>query len=104
MQDFVINISLSNINGARLITDENPYTGREQRGIFLPLDEANIHISEKNYCYISFYAMHLDKPLPKRTHVLKPIYDKERLNFIINSGMVKSRYIGKLFPVSERKY
>lgn len=104
MQDFVITIALSNIDGSRLIYDENPYTGKEQLGVFLPIDEANIWKTNKNYCYLSFYALKLNNPTERMSHVLKPIYNEENLKKRKAEGCPNIRYTGKLKPVAKRKY
>lgn len=104
MQDYIVNISLMNIDGARLIYDENPYTEEQELGVFLPLKQANIYKNDKNYCYMSFYAMQLNRPMAKRTHYLKPVMSEENLKKARMAGSIKTRYLGKMFPVAERKY
>lgn len=104
MQDFLVSISLSNINGTRLIYDENPYTNKQQLGIFLPIDEANILLTERNYCYLTFYAKQLDKPTTKISHLLKPILNDENKKKAQEMGYTKMRYQGKLRPVTIRNY
>lgn len=102
MQDFTVTIALSNIDGARLVYDENPYTGVEELGMFLPLQEANILKTEKNYCYMSFYAKALLTPMKKMSHILKPVYNKDNLKKRIAAGSPKIRYAGKLKAVDNQ--
>lgn len=104
MQDFLVTISLSNLEGARLLWDENPYTGKQELGMFLPLQSANIYKTDKNYCYLSFYASQLSKPTERISHILKPIYNEENLKKRKAEGCPNIRYTGKLKPVAKRKY
>lgn len=104
MQDFLINISLMNINGAMYSRLEDPYTGKEKLYVCLPVDDANILINKQNYSYMSFYARHIVNPTAKRTHFLNPVMSKENLEKAKQMGFVKTRYIGKMYPVAERKY
>lgn len=104
MQDFLVTISLSNLEGERLLWDENPYTGKQELGVFLPLQSANIYKTDKNYCYLSFYASQLSNPTERISHILKPIYNEENFKKRKEMGCPPTRFIGRLRPVSKRKY
>lgn len=93
-----------NINGAIYNYIEDPYTGREKLYVCLPVDDANIYINDKNYSYMSFYAMQLNRPMAKRTHYLKPVLSEENLKKARQMGCINTRYLGKMYPVAERKY
>lgn len=100
--DQLISISLNNIEGARNIIDENPYTGKEEEGIFIPVNQANVYKTKWNKHYIMFVARLLDRPEPKITHILRPMYSKERLEQIRKLGYTDSKYGGKMYPLGDR--
>lgn len=66
---FFLSLSLIHLEGARWITDENPYTYEEEKGLFLP-SRGNLYVSEKGYPYLNAFANPLNYPKKRLSHTI----------------------------------
>lgn len=76
---FLVSLSLMHLEGARWLTDENPYTYEEEKGLFIPARD-NLKVSSSNFPYLNVFANPLDHPTARTSHIiyLPPDLEKKR--------------------------
>jgi len=94
--DYYVTISLMSLRDARVITDENRYTGEEERGVFIPIKSNNILENEKGYLYLTMLASALTENSGKYSHLIHRLYSPSELAEIRKTGMVEKTRLGSM--------
>lgn len=74
---YYVTVRLSDIRGARIEEVENPDTGDNERGLFIPFSRSGVTVTAKKDV-LATYAMSMAQvPSTKYTHLLRQIVDKD---------------------------
>lgn len=100
--EYYVTVTLSNIMGSRILEDENPYTGKPERGLFIPLRNSGVFVSPKKNVMMTC-KMELAQIASKHhTHLLAQVVDRDVLAEWRRLGF-KQEFIGFAKPTTFNK-
>ena len=101
-EEYYVTVTLSNIMGSRILEDENPDTGKPERGLFIPLRNSGVFVSPKKNVMITC-KMELAQIASKHhTHLLTQVVDRDVAAEHRRLGY-KEGFIGFARPVGSKK-
>lgn len=98
--NYTISVNLTNIEGARLTEDEDVYTGKLQKGVFIPIQnqENGVYEYTGNRAALNLFATKIFAKGKGMSHILKPLYGPEKMAKLKEENYESVKYIGKMRP------
>ena len=93
---YMLNLNLLRLQQARQIKDENPYTGQEELGVFIPYEPNNIWLSRCGYPYLTIFLNPMTVETGKWSHYAMPGLTSEKLKEMKDEGTIQREFIGRM--------
>jgi len=92
---YLLSVNLLKLQQARQIKDENPYTGEDEYGVFIPYKPNGIYVSERGYPYLTIFLNPLTDESQKYSHYAVPALPEDILRRITEEGTFSKNVIGR---------
>ena len=78
-EEYYVTITLSNIIGSRFLEDENPDTGKTERGLFIPLHNSGVFVSPKKNVMVTCKMELAQVSSKHHSHLLQQLITNQTL-------------------------